>query len=538
MEKEIKDLQYKIYLYMKEKAASYEEKATKEMLRYREDCKRYFERELKTTNLEDLFFSLSESQVVFLGDFHTFDQSSRNLQRIVKRLQGNSLTLGVEFIDRDDQEEVNYYLKNTITEIEFLESINYSESWHFPWSHYRPFFEMAKEYSLEILALNSSGSLSKRDSAAAAIIANYAKENPQKKLLILFGELHILPDKLPREVEKLIPNIKQTIIHQNIDEVYWKFSEEDRQSIVKFDDFEFSLQTSPPWVKYESLIYWYENICDDPEFDLHEFIMTKGVKTFSESTKDNFHFFCTQICETLGLQLSSSTLEDFNLYDHHYLELIVEKVNLLSNNEIKSFFKRLIEEGKQFNIPLTNCFYCSNYSLNRLAYLAGIQIFNKSVEKKVLLNSIFSDFNPSTFYLYYFRQQFMGHLASKTINPYRKCPLYKDLEARLQNSKCEAEERKWVEFTLQFIDEVWESEERFSKAASLLSVHQNYSSAKCIGYFLADVFYERYYLNDAATAGRVLPIVLGLEFEYADLRNLMKMILPQSGVKELKKRIF
>ncbi|CAN0336872.1 unnamed protein product, partial [Chrysoparadoxa australica] len=168
--------------------------------------------------------------------------------------------------------------------LEFLEEIDYHKSWRFPWSYYRPFFEMARKHNLQIVALNSDGTLEERDLRAAETIGEALKKNPNERFLILFGELHIVPNKLPARLEKiagdLIENYRATIIHQNLDEVFWKIHEveiEKHNQIVKFGDLEFSLQTAPPWIKYESMIYWYENLSDDPEFELHDYILNTGI---------------------------------------------------------------------------------------------------------------------------------------------------------------------------------------------------------------------------------------------------------------------
>ena len=31
------------------------------------------------------------------------------------------------------------------------------------------------------------------------------------------------------------------------------------------------------------MIYWYENLCDDPDFDIHEYIIENGKKIFANT---------------------------------------------------------------------------------------------------------------------------------------------------------------------------------------------------------------------------------------------------------------
>ena len=255
-----------------------------ELRSYRSAQKRYAKRKFNYSNLDELIKNISQSQVVYLGDFHTFDQSSRNLKRLILHLleEKQTFSLGVELIHTKHQQFIDAFLDHHITEKEFLEMVEYDESWKFPWKYYAPFFETAKKNRLRVLALNSYGNLSERDSHAASIISDHLKKNPDERLLILFGELHLLPNKLPQKVKKPMksfPRFRQTIIHQNIDDVFWSKHYENEGSIeqiIKFNEDEFSLQTSPPWIKYESMIHWYESVYDDPEFFIHDYVIDQS----------------------------------------------------------------------------------------------------------------------------------------------------------------------------------------------------------------------------------------------------------------------
>ena len=97
---EIKDLQKSLFLNVKKKALSYEGEITDELKSYRRAQKRYANRNFKTSSLRELFESIERSNVIFLGDFHTFDQNSKNFERILKNLikKDKHLAFGLEFI--------------------------------------------------------------------------------------------------------------------------------------------------------------------------------------------------------------------------------------------------------------------------------------------------------------------------------------------------------------------------------------------------------------------------------------------------------
>ena len=126
-------------------------------------------------------------------------------------------------VNSSDQAAIESFLKGHLTEKEFLESINYKESWRFPWTHYSELFNLAKEHNLNIYGLNSEGTLEERDEHASKIIAKVIKKNNGSKFLTLFGELHIIPDKLPKKVKINTSNkFTDLIIHQNLDQIYWR----------------------------------------------------------------------------------------------------------------------------------------------------------------------------------------------------------------------------------------------------------------------------------------------------------------------------
>ena len=73
--------------------------------------------------------------------------------------------------------------------MEFLEAINYQESWRFPWGHYREIFKFAQSEDIPIIALNSSGSLLERDKHAASLIHKELKNNPNDSMIVLLENI-------------------------------------------------------------------------------------------------------------------------------------------------------------------------------------------------------------------------------------------------------------------------------------------------------------------------------------------------------------
>ncbi len=532
------NLQKNLYQYMKEKAMLYEDRPSIELKQYTENQREYSNRDFSLSGLPELLATIEKSNIVYLGDFHTFDQNSRNMERILRTLintKKTCLTLGVEFIQQHHQKYISQYLKNLITEHEFLESIEYQNSWQFPWGHYRFFFQMAKKHQLHIIALNSSGSLPERDDRAASSIIRHLKKNPTTTLLILFGELHIVPNRLPKKVSSENSDLVQTIIHQNLDEVFWKLKEGQRDNqVIKYDEFEFSIQSSPPWVKYESMIYWYENILEDPEFDIHEYMMESGLMAFNSTVYDTFNYIAQKLVQVYRLDISAEEIEDFNLYDHTKMDFVLTMIDDLEEESDVYLYKTLVSTGKSFKFPNSKTYYCSSYSINRISFLAGLHIQEILLEKnkKKIVHQ-----NKSSEIISRVYQMLMAYFSSKIINPYRKCNLYKDLIKEMNFHKTHPERKRDIEIALKIIDLKSPSGPFLEKMAKEQGPLQIYRSSKIVGYFLGDVLYDSFYKKDKSLDPILKEVHEGTYLD-EEFNHLKWQILPLNDYQNLKKRFF
>lgn len=538
MSSEILGLQKGLFEYMKRKASEFEVEESSMLQDFRTNQVDLASRDFSDSNIDELISSMESSQIIFLGDFHTFDQQSKNLTRLLQHLinKEEKLLLGVEFVHQDKQSVIDEFASHSITAMELLELTNYSDSWRFPWHAYKPFFDMARKGEVEIFALNSSGSLEERDANAAIRIKKVLNKNPDAKLLVFFGELHIAENKLPLRVKEICPSSKQTIIHQNLDEVYWKLQSSDDQ-VVKFKDDEFALQTSPPWVKYESMVYWFENLCEDPDFDLHQYMMGSGNMALNSNVPENFHFLCEELSNSMILNIKEESLEDFNLVDHSQISVILERVEKLKSLELREFYKTLIARGKSFHLPDSNILYCSNYSMNRLSFLAGIHLF-ESVQK-AQNNPQINYEDKSLFFLRFSQQNLIGYFSSKLINPYRKCDMYQNFKTLLEDEDLGSNERKNSQL---FVD-ILEKKESPLELKKLLEDQDSitlFYVGRFLGKFLGEVLYLRIF-NEKKLLERYDEIKERLFISQANLDNFLaftNLILPGDSYKDLRKRSF
>jgi hypothetical protein len=484
---------------------------------------------------------VQNSQVVYLGDFHTFDQSLKNLVRITQQLLKNKskFILALEMIQTDYQSILDAFLMGQLTELEFLDSIRYSESWRFPWTHYKILFDLATEHGIQIKALNSTGSLEQRDQQAAEIIVQTVQKYPSTPVLVLFGELHIAPNRLPKQVllqgGQTIDN--QTIIHQNLDAPYWSIVDQglrlNDHKVIKYSDQEFCLLSSPPWMKYESMIYWFENLMDDPDYDLHEYILETGLKIFNDNTYDNFVNLLVNISANFGLHKDTIPIDSIKIYDHSNLDFVSNQIETINPKGQKELYQNLLDKNQSFFCYEDGFIYCANYSVNKLSTLAGMFLFvffNQRLLKEVTKASL-PNWKRLLFYIYLNAN---GYLASKTINPFLKCDLYKDIELHYRKSDKKSDQALFHSI-LSILDDPIEI---CSKCRGL-SRKKIFVMGQIIGEFLGENQYLKMqkYSNIQFDLLHLTPIKT-FDLDLDSFVSLFQNLLPNSIYKMQKKRMF
>jgi hypothetical protein len=548
LEEQLIKLHQKIYRYTKKRANKLFEEPTPLLKKYQRDQKRYSKRSFKFTQLKTLLKNLDSSQIIFLGDFHTLDQNSRNFERILNsllQLKDKKLILGLEIVHAQNQEFIDAFLNEDLTELEFLESVQYENSWQFPWSHYKNLFQVAKNNQLQIFGLNSHGDLRERDKFAAQKIYEIKKNDPDSILLILFGELHIVPNKIPHDTsvlfEKNSKNIpKITIIHQNLDSItnkqnsFWNFKEK----ILQFSDNEYSLQNTPPWVKYESLIQWYENFNEDPDFDFHEIVIKKGYRIMGEDAQSNFIFISREILKFLNpqyLDVSNKELVNYHILDMGKINQCSKKINQIKKYNLKKFYTYLLTSGEMFLIPSSNDYYIGHYGLNRFCSLVGHHIMKiiynyhfqygaNNQHQYNYIDQLIIKYRPSPYKFLYFTQlQILAYLSSKIINPFKKCELYLNLKGNHEDC-------------LKIIDEKFSIKRHLEK----YSLEKIYQSGKIVGNFLGEFLYSRLAHKKLSEQEKEI-LILQLMSPWTEEEIFLKVkkkILQNTNYKKSKKNLF
>jgi hypothetical protein len=525
-------LQQAIYRQTKKRASQLEGECSDELRSYRASQQRFAKRDFTQCPLQELLNKIQKSHISYLGDFHSFDQHSKNLSRILKLLisRKNRFSLGIEFIKEKHQNIIDAFLANQLTEIEFLEQVEYYETWRFPWAHYKVFFDIAKQYNLRIYALNSDGTLKQRDEKAASIISQFYHQEPRKKILVLFGELHIMPSKLPKYVTSLIskdfPDFKHCIIHQNLDDVYWRLHINDIENdnhIVKFNDEEYSLQTSPPWIKYESMIYWYEYLSSDSLFELQDHALSSPMV---DNVSDIVVDLCLKITTVLSLKVKRSHLEDINIYHHQHLDYILERIMSLPKKSDQIFYRKLLEENRIFKLKSHFNYYCSSYSINRISHIAGLHLFSILTAQYDL-----TKLNIRESFFLSFKREFVAYFASKVINPFLKCDLYLDLKDHLIQPH-----NKHLDIVIRIIEE--RDHIILDHIINRKGAYRCHNIAQTLARYCGEMLYEEVMPRQVNNFQKIKDYLFGNDLSNDSFMKTVDILIPKKSYHSHRKRLF
>jgi len=499
-----------------------------EIDKYYNDYKRLTNHYSRIATKQELIEAILNSDIVYLGDYHTLRQSQETLIRILKAFpQGfHQIILGLEMIQSKSQDILNRYINNQIDEKSFLKSINYENTWGFNWNNYKTIIDYARENQIKVIALNSEPifqskgrqrrpykdtsdlpqagekvtSLYRRDVAAAKIIIRTLLSNPKSLFIILFGDLHISENHLPFQVDNslLKKNLslpKKLIICQNSERIYWQLAltgEEQIIDVVKIKDNVYCVMNSTPLTVFQSSTQWYNREKELKTCLIHKDWCDKDTSTsFLEEVVGLIKIICG------FLDLEVPTLDDLTVCTSHDFELLKHiKKDTLSPEEVKKFEIDLLKTESYF-IEKYNIICLTNFSLNHAAEQSAHFIHHYYVKDKI--KSITR--NPQDNFYYNVLREALGFLGSKIINHKRMC--YKELDfedflTQHKNRKITLPKLKELKEISIFVVEhkkrekvyfnnnIWET----YKKISYLSLEEFIGISHALGYILGDKLYE------------------------------------------------
>lgn len=414
--KDVIQRQFKFYQEIKKKAEAFLGKSSPHLQRY----KKVYHSELlklkpkKSTNL-DFFKSLTKTDVLIFGDFHSEPQSIRSLLRICRKLKTSELALGLECVQFAHQDILNQFMAGEISEKDFIKLTDWDKNWDFPFDFVKPLFHWANLNSVPLFGINKSAvSLSVRDKKIAQNIKAIKNQEPKRLLIVQLGDYHTASKHVKSELKKNSPALKVQTVFQSPDELYfrWMATQKVVPDFIRLGRDLWAVMAVLPWVKWQNYLLWLENSGTyqmiDPE---HEIDMTDHIARFVKFLSDAVHL-PTDVSE-----VSIYALTDVNR--------TTEFKNL--DTKVRSKIKKDIEDQKSFFVPELQKGYIQNFSLNHVCKLATEYfLYKNNIYKKTI-----SD--PQKQFISLIWIEMLTYFLIKIINPKRKTNTVFDMRSFLMS---------------------------------------------------------------------------------------------------------
>ncbi|MBI2027203.1 MAG: ChaN family lipoprotein [Deltaproteobacteria bacterium] len=440
-------LQEEVLENIKKEVKTLLEKIPPSLSKYYQEYKKEFRRIESLSNKKELIEQVLSSDIVYNGDFHTFEHAQRMALRILREIihMKKKIIFATEVVLIKHQDILNKFIAGKISEKDFLKKIDYDQTWGFDWKNFKPLFDFARKYKIQVLALNSAqargqleiskgSDIPRRDQNAAEILAQALKRYPGYLIYVLFGDLHLARNHLPTKVDRLVrPNPTRTIIYQNSETVYRKLAQMGKEhdiDVVKLAKGVYCVNNATPWVKLQSYIHWREKVdAVQPRFSGATFgFESEHIVDYT----DQILHYLKVICHFL--EISPSGLEGFSVYTLDDLDFLDELRKKLPRRHF-SWIQKLVRSAKSFYVPR-----------ERLIYLSDLNINEAGENATQFLYTLLSGWNyfylPLEFQFYSdIVRHALGFFGSKVINHKRKSEKLLDCEEFAHRSDLGSSER-------------------------------------------------------------------------------------------------
>ncbi|MBK7842545.1 MAG: ChaN family lipoprotein [Bdellovibrionales bacterium] len=397
---------------------------SEDVLHYAQEYKNEFNGRWREVSHQQFQGNLLKATLILGGDFHAFGQSQRSHMRLLRDFPNkDSVILAVECFESRHQAAVDAYITSQkMKEEQFLEAIQWSARWGFPWEHYRPLFELARERKYRVVALNryfrtrSESNLQKRDIHAAKVLAATRRDYPNHFVYVLFGDLHLAEKHLLKALKEEGALAKEKVLRVflNSEKLYFRQAKQgsvSRHIVLRGGKDRYCLLTAPPWVKWQSYLMYLEQTYDR---DLDE----EGGIDYT----DHVASLIRLAGDDLGIRLK---IQDIAVYGSEDRSLHQISQKLLNEYEMK-IFAHLIDRDRSFFIPQGGMFYLSRPTINHAAGLAGQYIQAKLSGRSHTVWDMPNDFIASIWV------ESVSFFVSKLINSHRMSESLRSIRQELE----------------------------------------------------------------------------------------------------------
>jgi len=385
--------------------------------RYAKDLDLEFRKPWRPCSELELREALNSARVVLGADFHAYSQSQRAHVRVLRdMITRPRVILALECLAYDQEGAAADFLAGKISEARFLELCDWEKVWGFPWEHYRPLFELARDRGFELRGLNQpkQGSLGVRDKWIAGKVAAWGKSAPEALIYVIIGEWHVAGKHLPKKLRTYFKRENEiAVLFQDVEKLYFQLALKNREGHVdylKSAANRYCLMVSPPWMKWQSYLMYLEHAYD---------------RDLQEDLAIDYSDHVASLIELLETDLK---IEVNKARIQVYCPSSKTSLSRLKVSLPKRFARALryhLEHDLSFYLPEREWLYLSRATINHASGLAGQFVHASLSHRQRTLWNMPDDFLPLIWV------EALGFFFSKWINPKRKAETLESVRMQL-----------------------------------------------------------------------------------------------------------
>ena len=400
-----------------------------------------------------VYEALREADLTLIADYHALPACQRFASSLLEQraLAGDRpVVLGVETIFARDQHILEEWWRREIEESELRERMRFHLDWGYEWD---PFYELlvtAREhadaiYGLDCMPREDLRKIGARDRHAAEKLAEIRAKHPTAAVMVLFGESHLAPQHLPREVRNTLPGEKVLTLLQNVDALYWRAAGERRERVeaVRVSPDVICVFNATPLEKYENyrlcLDRWKREESDAPDLAPTVYNLIDGLVRFLGINRYSPHNttqpkFLIDLLPEVYYRSSDALLR----------RLLSRKG--VSEEEREAMLRRVEDHGCAY-LPQVNAFYMYDFQMQHASEEAARFLHHacRGLPAGVAAREESAD-EPGDFFYGRVLEDALAYFGSRVLYPSRAAVRETDLRELSEETREEVERQTGLDF--------------------------------------------------------------------------------------------
>ena len=210
---------------------------------------------------QSLMHFCAQADTLLVSDFHALDQCQFFLCELLEELATHPrrVVLLMEAIFRHHQPVIDAWQAGEISDGELRHRLRFNLEWGYEWEPFLHTLKVARSLRVPIYGADcpprgNMRRIAARDRHAAKMAADLRTAHPDAILVVMFGESHLAPNHLPREIRQRMADERVRSVLQNVDSLYFRSGGERQHPIdaLLVNDHTAAVFNATPFEKWQS----------------------------------------------------------------------------------------------------------------------------------------------------------------------------------------------------------------------------------------------------------------------------------------------